>query len=54
MKLITTMLISLFTLSLQAKECQYSLSPNDLKVEWVAYKTPSKAGSQRAVHGAGH
>lgn len=38
--------ISLFLLSFAAtaNNCQYSLSSDELKVEWVAYKTPSKVG----------
>lgn len=39
-------IFSLFLISFTAlsKDCTYTISPDGVKVNWVAYKTPAKAG----------
>lgn len=44
MKLILISLITAFSGALFADDCSYQISKNDVRVEWTAFKTPSKAG----------
>ncbi len=45
MKFFTLSIIfGLLSFSAQSEDCTYTFSPDGVKVEWIAYKTPAKVG----------
>ncbi len=53
MRLLVFTFAMLFTLSGFAKNCQYSTSPEKVKLTWTAYKTPLKAAVSGSFNNLG-